>query len=103
MWKTRSEMDIFLKPIVKNGVPFSREAWSEIDETAPGRLMPVVYAELWRPAAQYLRRERPDHTLEAIAWPGAAASSKSLAQSEVWQLFKHGTVLCRLLHVIYFH
>lgn len=43
------------------------QAWSEGDETAPGRLMPVVYAELRRLAAQYLRRERDDHTLQATA------------------------------------
>ena len=29
--------------------------------------MPVVYAELRRLAGEYLRRERPDHTLQATA------------------------------------
>ena len=43
------------------------QAWSDGDETAPERLMPVVYAELRRLSAQYLRRERPDHTLQATA------------------------------------
>lgn len=43
------------------------QAWSEGDDTAPDRLMPVVYAELRRLAAQYLRRERADHTLQATA------------------------------------
>ncbi len=43
------------------------QAWSEGDETAPDRLMPVVYAELRRLAGQYLRRERADHTLQATA------------------------------------
>lgn len=42
-------------------------AWSEGDDSVPGRLMPVVYAELRRLAADYLRRERPDHTLQATA------------------------------------
>ena len=42
-------------------------AWSEGDETAPERLMPLVYDELRRVAGQYLRRERPDHTLQATA------------------------------------
>ncbi len=43
------------------------QAWSDGDETAPERLMPAVYAELRRLSAQYLRRERPDHTLQATA------------------------------------
>ena len=29
--------------------------------------MPIVYEELRRLAADYLRRERPDHTLQATA------------------------------------
>ena len=41
--------------------------WSAGDESAPQRLMPVVYEELRRLAAQYLRSERPDHTLQATA------------------------------------
>ncbi len=43
------------------------QAWSEGDESAPSRLMPVVYAELRRLAGEYLRRERADHTLQATA------------------------------------
>jgi RNA polymerase sigma factor (TIGR02999 family) len=43
------------------------QAWSEGDDSAPSRLMPVVYAELRRLAGDYLRRERPDHTLQATA------------------------------------
>ena len=43
------------------------QAWSEGDDSAPSRLMPVVYAELRRLAGEYLRRERPDHTLQATA------------------------------------
>ena len=43
------------------------QAWSEGDDSAPSRLMPVVYAELRRLAADYLRRERADHTLQATA------------------------------------
>jgi RNA polymerase sigma factor (TIGR02999 family) len=43
------------------------EAWSEGDQSAPERLMPLVYQELRRLAGDYLRRERPDHTLQATA------------------------------------
>ena len=43
------------------------ERWSESDKDAPARLMPIVYEELRRRAAEYLRHERPDHTLQATA------------------------------------
>lgn len=41
--------------------------WSEGDEGAAERLMPLVYDELRRLACVYLRRERPDHTLQPTA------------------------------------
>lgn len=41
--------------------------WSEGDQDAPNRLMPLVYEELRRLAHQYLQRERPDHTLQATS------------------------------------
>ena len=43
------------------------EEWSEGDEDAPARLMPLVYDELRRLAALYLCDERSDHTLGATA------------------------------------
>jgi RNA polymerase sigma factor (TIGR02999 family) len=43
------------------------ERWSESDKDAPARLIPIVYEELRRRAAEYLRHERPDHTLQATA------------------------------------
>jgi RNA polymerase sigma factor (TIGR02999 family) len=41
--------------------------WSAGDPDAPARLMPLVYEELRRLGAQYLRNERGDHTLQATA------------------------------------
>ena len=41
--------------------------WNHGDQDAPARLMPFVYEELRRRAAEYLRSERPDHTLQATA------------------------------------
>lgn len=41
--------------------------WNEGDQAALERLMPLVYDELRRLARSYLRRERPDHTLQATA------------------------------------
>lgn len=37
------------------------------DEQAADRLLPLVYAELHSLAKAYMRRERPDHTLQATA------------------------------------
>lgn len=42
-------------------------AASEGDPAAAERLLPVVYDELHRIASAYMRRERPDHTLQATA------------------------------------
>lgn len=39
------------------------QAWSRGDAQARDELMPVVYGELRRRAAAYMRRERPGHTL----------------------------------------
>src|SRR5262245_64974 len=41
--------------------------WTGGDEDARDRLMPLVYDELRRLAAAFLRRERPDHTLQPTA------------------------------------
>src|SRR3989442_13067125 len=38
--------------------------WSNGDRQALDRLIPVVYEELRRQASRYLRRERPDQTLQ---------------------------------------
>jgi RNA polymerase sigma factor (TIGR02999 family) len=41
--------------------------WSHGDEEALKKLFPVVYRELRRQAARYLRRERTGHTLQTTA------------------------------------
>ncbi len=41
--------------------------WNKGDLAAREALLPLVYAELRRLAASYLRRERPDHTLQPTA------------------------------------
>jgi RNA polymerase sigma factor (TIGR02999 family) len=43
------------------------ERWPEDDRDAASRLMLLVNQELQARASAYLRREHPDHTLEAIA------------------------------------
>ena len=42
-------------------------AWGQGNAEARETLVPLVYRELKRRAAAYLRRERPDHTLQATA------------------------------------
>jgi RNA polymerase sigma-70 factor (ECF subfamily) len=42
-------------------------SWSDGDQDALARLMPLVYDELRRLALDHLRRERPDHTLQPTA------------------------------------
>jgi DNA-directed RNA polymerase specialized sigma24 family protein len=42
-------------------------AWSEGDQAALERLMPLVYNELHRMAKRYMRRERSGHTLQTTA------------------------------------
>ena len=41
--------------------------WSEGDQEALNKLIPLVYDELHKLASRYLRRERPDHTLQTTA------------------------------------
>ncbi|HEY1341216.1 MAG TPA: sigma-70 family RNA polymerase sigma factor [Bryobacteraceae bacterium] len=41
--------------------------WSKGDEAALDQLLPLVYGELRRLASAYLRRERPNHTLQSTA------------------------------------
>jgi RNA polymerase sigma-70 factor (ECF subfamily) len=47
-------------------------AWSNGDEAAYEKLVPLVYAELHRLAHRYMSRERPDHTLQTTALVGEA-------------------------------
>ena len=41
--------------------------WSKGDREVLDKLIPIVYGELRRQAARYLRRERPGHTLQTTA------------------------------------
>jgi RNA polymerase sigma-70 factor (ECF subfamily) len=58
------------------------------DRAAEDQLMPLVYAELRRLAAAYMRRERPDHTLQATALVHEAYL-KLLPQRVSWQSRSH--------------
>jgi RNA polymerase sigma factor (TIGR02999 family) len=53
--------------------------------SAQAELLPLVYEELRRLARAYLRRERPDHTLQPTALVHEAYLRLARSQDEVWQ------------------
>lgn len=61
------------------------QAWSDGDETALGRLVPLVEAELRRLARGYMRRERQGHTLQATALVNEAFLRLVGARHVRWQ------------------
>jgi RNA polymerase sigma-70 factor, ECF subfamily len=63
--------------------------WNDGDQEALDKLMPLVYDELHHLADRYLRRERPDHTIQATALVNEAFI-KLIEQKEVqWQNRAH--------------
>jgi RNA polymerase sigma factor (TIGR02999 family) len=60
-------------------------AWSEGDVAARDALIPLVYEELRRRAAQYLRRERPGHPLQPTALVHEAYLRLVDQDRAVWQ------------------
>lgn len=63
--------------------------WSDGRREALDKLLPMVYAELHRQAARYLRRERPGHTLQPTALINEAYL-KMIDQKEVdWKSRTH--------------
>jgi RNA polymerase sigma factor (TIGR02999 family) len=63
--------------------------WSGGDEKALERLMPLVYDELRRLARSYLRRERPDHTLQPTALVNEAYLRLIEQRSVTWKNRAH--------------
>lgn len=63
--------------------------WSRGDQSALERLMPLVYGELRRLAASYLRRERPNHTLQSTALVHEAFMRLMNQQDVHWQNRAH--------------
>jgi RNA polymerase sigma factor (TIGR02999 family) len=63
--------------------------WSNGDKSALDELLPLVYDELRRQAAAYLRREAPGHTLQATALVNEAFL-RMIDQTQVtWQNRAH--------------
>jgi RNA polymerase sigma-70 factor, ECF subfamily len=64
-------------------------AWGRGDLKARERLMPLVYEELRRRAAAYLRQERTDHTLQPTALVNEAYLRLIGQERVVWQNRAH--------------
>lgn len=65
------------------------ERWSLGDQSALDELTPLVYNELRHVADAYLRRERPDHTLQATALVNEAYLRLIGQKHGRWQGRKH--------------
>jgi RNA polymerase sigma factor (TIGR02999 family) len=67
------------------GVTELLRAWSDGDDDALERLMPLVEAELRRLARAYMHRERREHTLQTTALVNEAFLRLTDARSVRWQ------------------
>ena len=76
------------QPIEPDLTALLRDA-SEGDQTALDRLMPLVYGELRKIAASYLRQERKDHTLQPTALVHEAYLRLTHQKDVAWQNRAH--------------
>jgi RNA polymerase sigma-70 factor (ECF subfamily) len=65
------------------------QCWSQGDEGAIERLMPLVYDELHRMARRYMSNEKPGHTLQATALVNEAYLRLVNAADANWQNRTH--------------
>jgi RNA polymerase sigma factor (TIGR02999 family) len=72
-------------------------AWSDGDQQALERLLPLVDAELRRLARAYMYRERRDHTLQPTALINEAFIRLASAQNTRWQDRAHFFGICARL------
>ncbi len=70
------------------------KAWREGDETAPDRLVPLVYEELHRIAHRYMNREHGERTLQTTALVNEAYLRLVDAGSVQWQDRAHFFAVC---------
>ena len=63
--------------------------WSRRDQAALDQLMPVVYEELHKLAHSFLRRERPEHTLQPTALVNEAYLRLVKQDFPEWQSRRH--------------
>jgi RNA polymerase sigma factor (TIGR02999 family) len=72
-------------------------AWNDGDESALEKLVPLVYQELRRLAGRQMRRERPDHSLQATALINEAYLRLVDLRNIQWQNRAHFFALCSRL------
>src|SRR5687767_7031260 len=70
---------------MSDGVTELLRAWSDGDDSALERLMPLVEAELRQLAGAYMRRERREHTLQTTALVNEAFLRLTDARRVRWQ------------------
>ena len=76
--------------------------WSGGDQAAADKLMPLVYEELRHLAHQYMRREKPGHTLQTSALVNEAYV-RLVKQSEIqWESRAHffGIAACLMRRIL---
>ena len=71
--------------------------WGQGDERALEKLMPVVYSELRRMAGNFMRRQSPDHTLQATALVNEAYMRLIDSSRVNWQNRTHFFAICAQL------
>lgn len=71
--------------------------WSNGDQSAYDKLMPLVYQELHRIADNYLRKERHNHTLQATALVHEAYLRMVDQQNIVWESRFHFFTIAALM------
>jgi RNA polymerase sigma factor (TIGR02999 family) len=78
-----------MKTLASKEITELLSAWSNGDQKALDKLIPLVYEELHRLAARYMRRENPGHTLQTSALVNEAYI-KLIGQKNVrWQNRAH--------------
>lgn len=65
------------------------QSWSQGDDAALAELTPLIHAELRTLARAYMRRERPDHTLQATGLVNECYLRLVQARSVDWQNRAH--------------
>jgi RNA polymerase sigma factor (TIGR02999 family) len=79
--------------------------WGNSDPDARDRLIPLIYDELRRIARRYLRRERPDHTLQSAALVNEAYLRLVGGKAPEWQGRAHffGVAAQMMRHILVDH
>jgi RNA polymerase sigma factor (TIGR02999 family) len=94
-----------LSPVSSEHVSKLLANWGRGDQDARDALIPLVYGELRRVARRYLRRERPDHTLQSAALVHEAYLRLVNQEAPEWQSRAHffGVAAQLMRHILVDH